>query len=204
MSSVPQTTDADPDQGGRPAPPDRRRQRLASYTVRNMVYSMLIVLALVLVWWSLTYNPTEQQPRAVEVGSTATYAAEQADWPVWVPDPGDGWTPTVVWFEPVDELPTWHVSYVTPEGEYLAIHQAADVTDAWVEEVLAGAGEVGEAELDGPSGERTWTVWQAESGNAENAWVLGPDGAGGATVAVHGTADQAEAQELLDAVEPRD
>ena len=169
-----------------------------------MVYSMLIVLALVLVWWSLTYNPTEQQPRAVEVGSTATYAAEQADWPVWVPDPGEGWTPTVVWFEPVGEVPTWHVSYVTPEGEYLALHQAADVTQVWQEEVLAGADEVGEVGLAGPTGERIWSVWEAESGNAQNAWVLGPDDADGSTVAVHGTAAEDEAQELLDSVEPRD
>src|SRR5699024_640090 len=38
-------------------PEDKRRKRLASYTVRNMVWSMLLVLAFVLVWWSLTFNP---------------------------------------------------------------------------------------------------------------------------------------------------
>lgn len=202
MSSAPQTTDTEPGRGA--AAPDRRRARLASYTVRNMVYSMLIVLGVVLAWWSITYSPTEQEPRAVEVGPTASYAAEQADWPVWVPDPGEGWTPTVVWFEPLAEVPTWHISYVTPEGEYLAVHQAGDVTPAWTEEVLTGASEVGETLLAGPTGEQSWSVWEAESGNAENGWLLGPDAAGGASVVVHGTAGEAEAQELLSSVGVRD
>lgn len=169
-----------------------------------MVYSMLIVLALVLVWWSLTYNPDEQQRRVVEVEPSAAYAAAQADWAVWVPDPGQGWTPTVVWFEPVEEIPTWHVSYVTPEGEYLALHQAADVDDAWRQAVLAGASEVGVTELTGPTGPASWSVWEAESGNAENGWLVGPDVADGSSVAVHGSAGEAEAQELLDSIEPRD
>ncbi len=169
-----------------------------------MVYSTLIVLALVLVWWSLTYNPTEPQPRQVEVAATASYAAEQADWPVWVPDPGEAWTPTVVWFEPVADVPTWHISYVTPQGEYLAIHQASGTTAQWRAEVLAGAAQVGEADLLGPTGERRWQTWEAESGNAQRAWLLGPEAAGGATVAVHGTAGEDEASALLASVDPRE
>ncbi|MFK5584606.1 DUF4245 domain-containing protein [Serinicoccus sp. LYQ131] len=197
MSSASQA----PSSGAPTSPaPDRRRQRLASYTIRNMVYSTLIVLALVLVWWSLTYNPTEPQPRRVEVTTTASYAAEQAAWPVWVPEVGEGWTPTVAWFEPLEQLPTWHVSYVTPEGEYLAIHQASDASPAWEDSVLSGAEPVGEQVLPGPVGEQAWQAWEADSGNAENAWVLGPEVTGGATVVVHGTAGQAEAEELLRAV----
>ncbi|ANS80342.1 putative secreted protein [Serinicoccus hydrothermalis] len=182
--------------------PDRRRQRLASYTVRNMVYSTLLVLALVLVWWSLTYNPSEPEPRRVEVASTATYAQEQADWPVWVPEPDDAWSPTVVWFEPLEDVTTWHVSYVTPQGEYLAIHQADDVTQAWRDAVLAGGQRTGEAVLPGPDGEQQWQTWQAESGNAQNAWVLETQDAG--TVIVHGTAQEDEARALLETVQARD
>ena len=199
--STPSQTSPAPPAG--PAP-DRRRQRLASYTVRNMVYSTLLVLAVVLVWWSLTYNPSEPQPRQVEVGTTASYAATQADWPVWVPDPGEGWTPTVVWFEPLEQVPTWHISYVTPQGEYLALHQAAGVDQAWQDAVLTGADRVGETDLTGPTGEDAWQVWEAESGNAEHAWLLGPQDADGTTVVVHGTAQEAEAAELLASVETRD
>ncbi|WP_130014316.1 DUF4245 domain-containing protein [Serinicoccus sediminis] len=198
MSTAPDTAQ------GPPAAPDRRRQRLASYSVRNMVYSTLLVLAVVLVWWSLTYNPDEQEPRRVEVGATASYAVAQADWPVWVPDLGEDWSPTVVWFEPLAEVPTWHVSYVTPQGEYLALHQAADVNQAWQDEVLAGAEQVGETDLAGPTGEHTWQVWEADSGNAENGWLLGPQDTDGSTVVVHGTADEAEAVELLAGLQARD
>lgn len=169
-----------------------------------MVYSTLIVLALVLVWWSLTYNPTEQQPRNVELDATSAYAVDQADWPVWVPALGDDWTPTVVWFEPLEQIPTWHLSFVTPEGEYLAIHQASEVTPSWERDVLSGGERVGDVVLPGPVGEQTWQVWEAEEGNAENAWVLGPQETQGSTVVLHGTAGQAEAEELLRAVQPRD
>lgn len=202
MSTTSQTT---PGHTAGPGPaPDRRRARLASYTVRNMVYSTLLVLAIVLVWWSLTYNPTEQTPRRVEVGTTASYAAAQAEWPVWVPDPGEGWTPTVAWYEPLEQAPTWHVSYVTPQGEYLAIHQGADVGTAWRDAVLTGAQETGATPLSGPTGDHSWTVWEAESGNAENAWLLGPEETDGTTVVVHGTASEAEAAELLASIEVRD
>ncbi|OLT17347.1 hypothetical protein BJF80_04225 [Serinicoccus sp. CUA-874] len=200
MSERPHPTPAGPPAAA-PAP-DRRRQRLASYTVRNMVYSTVLVLALVLVWWSLTYNPTEQEPRRVEVASTAAYAVDQADWPVWVPEPGQEWSPTVVWFEPLEGVPTWHVSYVTPEGEYLAVHQADGVTPAWRDAVLSGGEQVGETRLPGPDGERGWQAWEAESGNAQNAWLLEVEGQ--STVVVHGTAAEGEARALLESVQARD
>ena len=109
--TTPTRTDAPPgtDPGRGPVEPaeDPRRRRLASYTVRNMVYSMLLVLLLVLAWWSMTYNPAESQRRPPEVAQTATFVAEQAEWPVWVPEPGEGWTPTVVWFDSrVEGVPT--------------------------------------------------------------------------------------------------
>lgn len=202
VSTAHQTT-----QAPRPAASgtDRRRKRLASYTVRNMVLSVIPVAALALVWWSLTYNPQELRRNAVEVDVTANHAVAQADWPVWVPEPGEGWTPTVAWYDTyVEGIPTWHVSYVTPEGEYAAVHQAADVTDAWRDQVLGGGEPVGEAVLPGPLGEQTWAAFEAESGNAEHAWVLEPEATGGATLVVHGTAEVAEVEQLLESVEVRD
>lgn len=201
----PPVPDADP--GRAEAPEDRSRRRLASYTARNMVYSMLLVLLLVLAWWSMTSNPAESQRRPPEVAQTATFVAEQAEWPVWVPEPGEGWTPTVVWFDSrVEGVLTWHISYTSPAGEYVALHQAADVTDPWMEEVLAGAAATGQqVRLPGPGGEQAWQLWEGpENGNAETGFLLGPEATGGSTVVVHGTSQQPEFEAFLRSVSARD
>ncbi len=209
--SEPSTTRTDgpqaaPGQAPGGGPEDRRRKRLASYTVRNMVYSMLIVLLIVLAWWSMTSNPSESSRRPPELTQTTSYVVEQAAWPVYVPDPGEGWTPTVVWFEPVEGIQTWHVSYVSPQGEYVAVHQAADVTAEWFSTVLPSATRSEEAALlPSPQGERPWAVWEGPSGgNAQTAYELGPQETGGSTVVVHGTAGEAEFEAFLGTVTARD
>lgn len=188
-------------------PQDRRRRRLASYTVRNMVYSMLLVLLVVLAWWSTTSNPSESQRRPPEVAQTATFVADQAEWPVWVPEPGKGWTPTVVWYDSrVEGVPTWHISYTSPSGEYVALHQGGDVTQDWVAEVLPDARDTGEeVTLPGPGGKRAWQRWEGPvDGNAERGYLLGPETTEGSTVALHGTAEQAEFEAFLESVTARD
>lgn len=208
MSHAPSETTPPPaaGPGGRPADADDgRRRRLASYTVRNMVFSVLAVLVLVLAWWSLTFNPQEDQRRPPEVTQSAAHAVEQAGWPVWVPEPGEGWKPTVVWFDPIEEVRTWHISYTSPEGEYVALHQAADVTPEWLGEVLKGAEEVGEVTLEGPGGAGSWQEWAGEErSNAERGYLLGPEATGGTTVVLHGTASQQEFEEFLATVEARE
>lgn len=184
---------------------ERSRKRLASYTVRNMVLSVLVVLAIVLAWWSLTFNPEEDQRRPPEVTQSAAHAVDQAEWPLWVPDPGEGWKPIVVWFDPVEGVQTWHISYTSPEGEYVALHQGAEVTPEWLGAVLKGAEESGETVLPGPDGDQTWQQWAGEEkSNAERGWLLGPEQTGGTTVVVHGTAEQAEFAHFLRSVEARD
>lgn len=209
--SSPTRTDAPPPVTAAPGqgetPEERRRGRLASYTVRNMVYSMLLVTLIVLGWWSMTYNGDAPQRQAPETAQTTTYVVEQAEWPVWVPEPGEGWTPTVVWYDArVAGIPTWHISYESPDGEYVALHQAADVTEDWVAEVLAGATATQEeVTLPGPGGEQSWQLWKGpEGGNAETGYVLGPERTGGTTVVVHGTAEPSEFASFLASVTARD
>ncbi|WP_181009920.1 DUF4245 domain-containing protein [Ornithinimicrobium sufpigmenti] len=189
------------------SPQDKRRKRLASYSVRNMVLSVLPVGALALVWWAIPFNPSEPVRPHVETEATAQYVAEQSDFPVWVPQPPEEWIPTVAWYEArYDEMPTWHISYETPEGEYLALTQAADVSDRWLDEVLRDGTEDREVELTGPDGEQAFMQFQGpRPSNAELAWLLGPEDTGGSTVVVHGTAGAlAELPEFLESVQARD
>lgn len=202
----PPLTDDGPGAAGAPQE-DRQRRRLASYTVRNMVWSMLLVTVIVLAWWSLGSNPQESQRRAPEVAQTSAYVVEQAGWPVWVPEPGTGWTPTVVWFDArVAGVQTWHISYTSPAGEYVALHQAAEVTEEWVQQVLTDATPTGEeVPLPGPADGQPWQEWDGpDGGNAETGYLLDPDQTDGTTVVVHGTADVAEIEAFLRATTARE
>lgn len=203
-----QTPDRQPGAPQSPqGPQDKRRKRLASYSVRNMVLSVLPVGALALIWWAIPFNPSEPVRPHVETEATAQYVAEQSDFPVWVPELPEEWIATVAWYEArYDEMPTWHISYETPEGEYLALTQAADVSDRWLDAVLRDGTEEREVELTGPDGERTFTQFQGpRPSNAELAWVLGPEGTDGSTVVVHGTVGAVgELPEFLESVEARD
>jgi hypothetical protein len=206
-TAQPPTVDEPVPSPGAPRPdPDAGRKRLATYTVRNMVYSTLILLGIVLVLWSMTFNPEQSQRRTPDVAQPAAFAAEQASFPVWVPAPGRGWTPTVVWYDVgVAEVPTWHVSYVSPAGDYVAVHQAADVTDDWLAEVLPEARPDGTVRFEGPQGQQEWQRWSGPTdGNAEVGYLLGPEETGGSTVVLHGTAEQAEFETFLGSVTPQD
>lgn len=172
-----------------------------------MVLSVLPIAALALVWWAIPFNPPEQVRPSVETEQTARYVAEQSDFPVWVPEPDEGWIATVAWYEArYDDLPTWHISFETPEGEYLAVTQAADVSQRWLDEVLRDGTEEGAVQLTSPHGERTFKQFEGpRPSNAELSWVLGPEDTGGSTVVVHGTAGAvAELPEFLESVQARD
>src|SRR5690606_106686 len=107
----------------------------------------------------------------------------------------------------VEGVATWHVSFQTPEGEYVALSQASGVTPAWTEAVLSGGSATGEQTLGGPLGEQTWQTFEGpRPSNAEDAWLLGPEETGGSTVVVTATDDLpgAELEHFLDAVQVRD
>lgn len=172
-----------------------------------MVLSVLPVALLALVWWAIPFNPPEQVRPTVETEATTQYVVQQSGFPVWVPEPGEGWIATVAWYAArYDGLPTWHISYETPQGEYLAVTQAEEVSDEWLSEVLRDGAEDGSVQLPGPDGEQTYARFEGpRPSNAEVAWLLGPQDTGGSTVVVHGTAGAvAELPEFLDSIEARD
>lgn len=181
------------------APRSKSEQRLVSYSGKNMIYSMLAVLVVAFAWWALMPRPESLQRRPVEVGSLAAFAADQATWPVWVPEGiGPGWTATSVRFPPVAEVPTWQMGWVSPETEYVALDQAGGVTQGWRSEVLGAAQQQGTRLVGGPTGSQEWQLW---TGDGETFLVLPGDG-DTATAVVHGTAAEAELVEFIGYLEP--
>lgn len=183
-----------------PTEADRRAQRLRSYSVKNMVYSMVAVLAVVFAWWALMPNPETLQRRPVEVAPVAGYAAEQVPWGVWAPPEGGAqWSVTFARFEELETVTTWRMGLVSPGQEYVELNQAADVTGAWLSQATAGGEQQGERTVSGPGGAQQWQEWQGPEGPA---LVLVADDPREATTVVRGGASLAELEEFIGLLEP--
>lgn len=113
------------------APPPRGRGR----TPLDMVRSMVVILALVfvVVWLLPRPNGIEQPP--VDVRSAATAAASTLPFEPVVPAAlPQGWKPTSAYSRrSTDDVITWHIGYLTPEGKYAGVEMAADATPKWVQ-----------------------------------------------------------------------
>lgn len=192
--------------GGAQTPPrdSRAAKRLASYSVKNMIYSMVAVVALALAWWALMPHPDSLERRPVEVSPVATYAASQSQFPVWTPESilGEDWTANFASYERfAGGAVTWRVGLVTPGEEYVEISQAADVTDEWLGALTERAGEeVGTRTITGPDGPQEWTAHEGQ----ERAVVLGPGDGREATTVVRGTATWEEIEEFIGLLEVAD
>lgn len=173
---------------------DKRRERLMSYSGKNMVYSMLAVVGLAFAWWAIAPQPEEDQRRPVEVVQIADYAATQAGWPVWSPVLGEDWTANTAEFATLEGVPTWRTGWTSPETTYVALRQAVDPTDGWRQDVLRGMQQQEDLMLPGPAGEQAWQVFTGVSDNDEDevSLVLKPSGDQPAVTIVHGTADVAQ------------
>ncbi len=179
-------------------------KRLLSYSGKNMVYSLLAVLALAFAWWSIMPNPEQSQRRPAEVEQAADFASRQAGWPVWSPvGLGAGWTASTVSFATVDGVPDWRQGWVSPAQEYVALQQAVDPTDVWSTSVLEDKTEQAPLTLDGPAGRQEWMVWTGMDHNDVPvvALVREPTAEQPATTIVHGTADIPEMTSFVDALE---
>ena len=122
------------------------RSSYASGSVANMVRSLLVVGALVaaLIVIVPRVNTVSQPP--VNVAAAAVEIAKESGWaisaPVGLPE---GWKATSVRFvRSTDGLQTWHAGYQSASGNYVALEQTRDATQAWIEAQTNRARRTGE------------------------------------------------------------
>jgi len=197
---------ATPPETGEPAQPDRSAAPVAPgelrptgkpnarlrQTVRDMVLSLVVVLAAIAVIMLITWRPTPDPVRVIDPTSELTLARAQADYPVLYPADLDVmWRPTSARWEitPASEPdPAWHVGFVTPEDAYAQLGQSATDDESYV------AGQVGVAR---PAGE--WQGWLRYDSADQRALVRVD---GGVTVVVSGTAPWPTLEGLAERLSP--
>lgn len=143
-----------------PRPTGRPNARLRQ-TVIDMVISLGVVLALVAGIMLITWRPSPEPVKVVDVAQMLTAARAQADFAVVVPIGVEGLQATSVRWQPTDAsggLPVWHVGYVLDGDAYLQVSQSRAADAQFVAEQTAGGQATGTADIAGVTWEQRETA----------------------------------------------
>jgi len=177
-----------------PAPRPAPQRRRGGGTAADMVRSVLVVLAIVLVVALLAGRQGGRIERPVDVaGATARAAA--AGLPVSEPQLPSGWEATGARFAPdtTEGLPTWHLGYLTPREGSAVVDVTRGATPSWVQSVTGEGEDQGAREVGG----QTWQLIDDGDEPARLSLVREQDDV---TTVVSGRARLAELEALAEAV----
>ena len=169
-------------------------------TLRSMVISMVLILAAVLAWTAMVPRVRGISQPAVDVSSVARQVRQETSWGIAQPQLPAGWKATSVRFAPAgDGLRTWHVGYLSPEGNYVSIDQTsvAGATDRWVSTQTSNGHADGSLSAAG-------TVWQklSSSETVQRSLVSRGAGTGGLITVLSGTASYAQLAQFAGTLQP--
>lgn len=166
-------------------------------TLPAMVISMVVILAAVVAWMALVPRVSEISQPAVDVGSVARQVRGETSWQISQAQLPAGWKATSVRFTPAgDGLRTWHVGYLSPEGNYISIDQTQAATDVWVAAETAN----GEAEGTVAAGGTTWQKLSSRSTLQRS--LLSKGSGDGLTTVLSGTAPYTQLVQFAETLAP--
>ncbi len=177
-----------------PGAAPRKRRGLES--MGDMVRSMLVVVAIVLVIFVVQIrNDPPSAVRRVPVAASLQQARVQAPYdvagPVGLPRT---WRATSVRFAKAGPVVTWHIGYVTPREDYAALEQSNGPEHKVVIQTVAGSHEVGRIDIGG-------ATWHKMAGGSPEPRALVLYGSAATTI-VAGRASWAELRTLATALRP--
>lgn len=164
--------------------------------LRNIVWAIVLTMVVVIVLAvgffgvgsDLEREPLENSE--VDVAATAERAQDVADFPVAVPATGEDWQVRSARFTD-GQSPRWTVQYTAPGGDLVTLAEDTEVSASLLSAEMPGATVTEETSLrgaecqvlgGGDDAERTGIACQGE----------------GFGILVHGAADQAELEQLMD------
>ena len=151
-------------------------------SIRDMVLSMAVVLAVVAGIVLVTVRPHPDPVRVVDTAPVVAMAAAQADFPVTAPAHlPEGWRPTSARWEPTAESgdqPVLHIGYVTPSEQYAQVTQSLASSRAYVAEQTGKGIATGHKDIGG-------TDWESWEGNTRRSLLRT---VGGLEIIVSGSA----------------
>ena len=136
--------------------PTGRRNARMRQTVGDMIRSMAVVLALVLVIVLLAWRPDPEAIKVVETAPVVALAARTAEFTVQAPAslPAEWQATSARWESTVesDGANVLHLGYVTPRGEYAQFSESTASGPRYLDEQTASGTPAGEQVV----GDVTW------------------------------------------------
>ncbi|MFD6417096.1 DUF4245 domain-containing protein [Streptomyces sp. NPDC060194] len=163
-------------------------------TVRDMVLSMAAIGVVVAgVYVFIPHDESADPVKRVDYRVEQATAQRAASYPVVAPKGlGDDWKATSVRYDGA-EGEAWHLGYLDPKRQYVAVEQSTEDFAKFVDRVTHGARATKETERIGGA---SWTRYDGEK---YDALVLRD---GGATTVVLGTAEAGRLTEMATALKP--
>ncbi|MFD5782964.1 DUF4245 domain-containing protein [Streptomyces sp. NPDC126933] len=163
-------------------------------TVRDMFLSMAVIGAVVAgIYVFIPHDENADPVKAVDYRVELVTARRAAPYPVVAPTGLTGkWKPTSVSYQGQRD-DAWHLGYLDPDGQYVAVEQSTAPAKKYVAEVTLRAADTGRTQQ--VAGE----AWQRWEGPKYDALVRTDDG--GATTVVTGTASYERLAEMAAALE---
>jgi hypothetical protein len=146
-----------PEQSPQPQPPARRGRG----TWGDMLRTMLVVLAFVLLIVLLVPRPGQLPRRQVDIASAVSGAESQIGFRPIVPAglPA-GWTPNAAETRNGAGVTAFHSGYLTADGLYAGVDEAASTTREWLDANTAAGKPVGEVTIDGVTWQQLYSEEQ--------------------------------------------
>ncbi|MGS2590144.1 DUF4245 domain-containing protein [Streptomyces hebeiensis] len=162
-------------------------------TVRDMILSMAVIGAVVAVIYVFIPHDDEAAPvQPVDYRVELLTARRAAPYPVLAPAGlPEGWKATSVSYK-TESDDAWHLGYLDPDGEYVAVEQSTAPPRKYVPEVSRKAADSGRTQQ---VADEEWQRWE---GPKYDALVRTE---GGATTVVTGTASFERLGEMAAALE---
>ncbi|MCP2030324.1 hypothetical protein L1277_000388 [Okibacterium sp. HSC-33S16] len=183
---------------GRPETPEETAARKAensrkyrgAKTVNNLVYSLLVTVALVVIIVLAVPRTDSSMLESVDYSAVQASAQEAYPQPLANPDLPGSWSANRADVNKTDGVQTWNIGLITPSDQFIGITQGIDANETWMAQQLKKSLASSTVTIDGLE----WTVYDNRDkadryGNVHYALATV---AGDSTFLVYGTAKDAE------------
>jgi len=134
---------------------DKAAERRAKATIRNLIYSMLVTLGVVLLLILGVPRDDSNRLQPVAYQDIAVSASNAEGQVVLAPEIPVDWYSNAARIDNTLGVRGWYVGFVTPENEFIGLSQAFETNASWEAELLKTNLLEGEIEISG----LMWEIW---------------------------------------------
>ena len=177
---------------------DKAAERRAKQTVRNLIYSLLVTLGLVLAIILGVPRDDSNRIAPVDYEQIAQLASESEGTLALAPKIPAEWYSNAARVDSTLGVRSWYVGFVTNENEFIGLSQAFESNPSWESEFLKGNLLEGEIEISG----LVWEIWPTRnpSNPAGTKELVLKHTFGQSVVVIYGTADRSDFELVADSI----